>query len=80
MDVVKKGADGKILGILKDNAFIVGNDIEPTDIVMNALKGTVDNNMKPIIVVLEGLYFSRPHNNVVLTSSKISFSHTTTSH
>lgn len=52
MDDVKKGKDGKIPGISKDDAFNVGKQIEHvTDSVMDELKVMVDTKMNSIMAV-----------------------------
>jgi ribosome recycling factor len=52
MDVVKKGKDGKLAGILKDDAFANAKEIESvTESVMNTLQGMVDKKMESIMAV-----------------------------
>jgi ribosome recycling factor len=52
MDVVKKGKDGKIPGISKDDAFANGKEIEAvTESSMEALKKIVDEKMNSIMAV-----------------------------
>jgi ribosome recycling factor len=52
MDSVKKGMDGKMAGISKDEAYSVGKEIDQVmDTVMDTLKGTVESKVKSIMVV-----------------------------
>jgi ribosome recycling factor len=52
MDVVKKGKDGKLAGISKDDAFANAKAIESvTESVMNTLQGMVDKKMDSIMAV-----------------------------
>jgi ribosome recycling factor len=52
MDVVKKGKDGKLAGISKDDAFATAKEIESvTESVMNTLQGMVDKKMDSIMAV-----------------------------
>ena len=52
MDVVKKGKDGKLSGISKDDAFASGKDVDAvTEEVMETLKGLVDAKMDSIMAV-----------------------------
>jgi ribosome recycling factor len=52
MDVVKKGKDGKMAGISKDDAFATGKEIEQvTEDVMETLKQMVDAKMNSIMAV-----------------------------
>ncbi len=52
MDIVKKGKDGKLAGISKDDAFATGKDIETvTETVMEQLKQIVDEKMDSIMAV-----------------------------
>eukprot|EP00934_Nitzschia_sp_Nitz4_P008442 Nitzschia sp. Nitz4//scaffold50_size126154//119812//120807//NITZ4_003708-RA/size126154-processed-gene-0.48-mRNA-1//1//CDS//3329553767//8432//frame0 len=52
MDVVKKGKDGKLAGISKDDAFAVAKDIDSvTESVVQTLDGKVDEKMKSIMAV-----------------------------
>jgi ribosome recycling factor len=52
MDVVKKGKDGKLDGISKDDAFGCGKEIEAvTDTVMEELKAIVDEKIDSIMAV-----------------------------
>ena len=52
MDVVKKGKDGKLEGISKDDAFASGKEIDTiTEQVMDKLKAVVDEKMDSIMAV-----------------------------
>eukprot|EP00980_Cylindrotheca_fusiformis_P008200 scaffold1736_cov127-Cylindrotheca_fusiformis.AAC.14 len=52
MDKVKKGKDGKIAGISKDDAFANAKDIDSvTESVMEAIKDIVDKKLESIMVV-----------------------------
>lgn len=52
MDVVKKGKDGKLIGVSKDDAFASGKEIEAvTESVMETLKGLVDAKTDSIMAV-----------------------------
>jgi ribosome recycling factor len=52
MDVIKKGKDGKLEGISKDDAFASGKEIENiTEQVMDKLKAVVDEKMNSIMAV-----------------------------
>mmetsp|Transcript_56871 Transcript_56871/g.138446 ORF Transcript_56871/g.138446 Transcript_56871/m.138446 type:complete len:396 (-) Transcript_56871:795-1982(-) len=52
MDVVKKGKDGKLSGISKDDAFASGKDVDAvTEEVMDTLKVVVDAKMDSIMAV-----------------------------
>eukprot|EP00529_Nitzschia_sp_RCC80_P030308 CAMPEP_0113473852 /NCGR_PEP_ID=MMETSP0014_2-20120614/18264_1 /TAXON_ID=2857 /ORGANISM="Nitzschia sp." /LENGTH=293 /DNA_ID=CAMNT_0000366645 /DNA_START=450 /DNA_END=1331 /DNA_ORIENTATION=- /assembly_acc=CAM_ASM_000159 len=52
MDVVKKGKDGKLSGISKDDAFASGKDVDAaTEEVMDTLKVIVDAKMDSIMAV-----------------------------
>jgi ribosome recycling factor len=52
MDVIKKGKDGKLEAISKDDAFASGKEIENiTEQVMDKLKAVVDEKMNSIMAV-----------------------------
>ena len=52
MDMVKKGKDGKIPGVSKDDAFANGKEIESvTESVMQTLQQMVDTKMDAIMAV-----------------------------
>ncbi|KAG7372696.1 ribosome recycling factor [Nitzschia inconspicua] len=52
MDIVKRGKDGKLDGISKDDAFTNGKEIDAvTEAVMDTLKTIVDDKMKSIMEV-----------------------------
>jgi ribosome recycling factor len=52
MDVVKKGKDGKLAGISKDDAFASGKDVDAvTEEVTATLKSIVDAKMDSIMAV-----------------------------
>ena len=52
MDVVKKGKDGKMVGVSKDDAFATGKEIDQvTENVMEVLKSVVDAKLKSIMSV-----------------------------
>lgn len=52
MDKVKKGKDGKISGISKDDAFANGKEIESaTESAMDSLKALVDKKMDSIMAI-----------------------------
>ena len=52
MDVVKKGKDGKLAGISKDDAFASGKEIDAvTDSAMESLKHIVDEKMDSIMAL-----------------------------
>jgi ribosome recycling factor len=52
MDVIKKGKDGKLEGISKDDAFACSKEIDQaTEQVMDKLKGIVDEKMNSIMAV-----------------------------
>ena len=50
MDIVKKGKDGKLEGISKDDAFRVGKDVDSvTEEVLSVLNGIVDKKQKSVM-------------------------------
>jgi ribosome recycling factor len=52
MDLVKKGKDGKLAAISKDDAFTSGKEVEAaTESAMNALQEVVDKKMDSIMAV-----------------------------
>jgi ribosome recycling factor len=52
MDVIKKGKDGKLEGISKDDAFASGKEIDNiAEHVMDKLKAIIDEKMNSIMAV-----------------------------
>jgi ribosome recycling factor len=52
MDVVKKGKDGKLAGISKDDAFAIAKELDTvTDQVMKLIKDLVDTKLESIMAV-----------------------------
>ena len=52
MDLVKKGKDGKLVGISKDDAFATGKEVEAvTEASMSMLQEVVDRKMESIMAV-----------------------------
>mmetsp|Transcript_13768 Transcript_13768/g.20459 ORF Transcript_13768/g.20459 Transcript_13768/m.20459 type:complete len:357 (+) Transcript_13768:44-1114(+) len=50
MDIVKKGKDGKLEGISKDDAFRVGKEVDSvTEAVLSVLNGIVDKKQKSVM-------------------------------
>jgi ribosome recycling factor len=50
MDIVKKGKDGKLEGISKDDAFRVGKEVDSvTEEVLSVLNGIVDKKQKSVM-------------------------------
>jgi ribosome recycling factor len=50
MDIVKKGKDGKLEGISKDDAFRVGKEVDSvTEEVLSLLNGIVDKKQKSVM-------------------------------